>query len=141
MTIGAVTLQHLILKHEFKWALGCAYQILHPAVLTVQAAEDWLSSELAEALDRPIAGRIFGQGQRRSQFVVVDGVSRKDLPQVSLAEDENVIEAFPANRADQPFRMPVLPERFRRDRVIADAHGCKALRDGVAVASVAVPTM
>jgi hypothetical protein len=105
----------------------------------VQAAEDWLSSELAEALDRPIARRIFGQGQMRSQFVVVDGVGRKDSPQVRLAEDDNVIETFPANRADQPFRMPVLPGRSRRDRVIADAHGCKARRDGVAVASVAVP--
>ena len=75
----------------------------------VQPTEDRLSSELAEALDRPMARRILTQGQMRSQFVVIDGVGRKDSPQVSLAEDDDVIEAFPADRADQSLRMPVLP--------------------------------
>jgi hypothetical protein len=28
----------------------------------------------------------------RSQFVVIDGVGRKDSPQVSLAEDDDVIK-------------------------------------------------
>ena len=105
----------------------------------VQPTEDRLSSELAEALDRPMARRILTQGQMRSQFVVIDGVGRKDSPQVSLAEDDDVIEAFPADRADQSLRMPVLPGRPRGDRVIAYIHGCKALRDGVAVAPVAIP--
>jgi hypothetical protein len=37
----------------------------------------------------------------RSQFVVIDGVGRKDPAQMGLAEDNDVIEAFPANRPDQ----------------------------------------
>ena len=75
----------------------------------MKSAEDRLSGELAEPLDRPMARRILIQGQMRSQFVVIDGVGRKDSPQVSLAEDDDVIEAFPADRADQSLRMPVLP--------------------------------
>ena len=75
----------------------------------VQPAEDRPSNELAEPLDRPTARRILVQGQMRSQFVVVAGVGRKDPAQMGLAEDNDVIEAFPADRADQSLRMPVLP--------------------------------
>src|SRR5580704_18369224 len=105
----------------------------------VQPAEDRLSGELAEALDRSMARRILAQRQMCSQVVVIDAVGRKDSAQVGLAEDDDVIEAFPADRADQSLRMPVLPGWPRGDRVIAYAHGCKTLRDGVAVALVAIP--
>jgi hypothetical protein len=33
----------------------------------------------------------------------------KDPTQTGLAEDDDVIEAFPTDRADQPLRMPILP--------------------------------
>lgn len=75
----------------------------------MKAAEDRLSSELAEPLDRPTARRILVQGQMRSQFVVIGGVGREDLAQMALADDNGMIEAFPADRADQSLRMPVLP--------------------------------
>jgi len=75
----------------------------------VQPAEDWLRSELAEALDRPMARRMLVQGQMRSEFIVVAGVARKDPAQMGLTEDDDVIEAFSADRADQSLRMPVLP--------------------------------
>ena len=78
-------------------------------MLMVKSAEDRPSSELAEPLDRPMARRILAQGQMRSQFVVIAGVGRKDPAQMGLAEDDDVIEAFPADRADQSLRMPVLP--------------------------------
>src|SRR5215468_5273809 len=58
---------------------------------------------------------------------------------MGLAEDNDVIEAFPADRADQSLRMPVLPGRPRGDRMIAYTHGCKTLRHGPAVAPVTIP--
>lgn len=58
---------------------------------------------------------------------------------MGLAKDDDVIEAIPADRADQSLRMPVLPGRPRGDRVIPYTHGCKMLRDRLAVAPVAVP--
>ena len=75
----------------------------------MKSAEDRLSSELAEPLDRPMARGILTQGKMRSELVVVAGVGRKDLAQMGLAEDDDVIEAFPVDRADQSLRMPVLP--------------------------------
>ena len=75
----------------------------------MKSAEDRLSSELAEPLDRPMARGILTQGQMRSELVVVAGVGCKDPAQMALAEDDDVIEAFPADRADQSLGMAVLP--------------------------------
>jgi hypothetical protein len=57
---------------------------------------------------------------------------------MGLAEDDDVIEAFPADRADQPFRMSVLPRRPWGCRVISDAHRRKTLRDHLTVGCVAI---
>jgi hypothetical protein len=62
--------------------------------MMMKAAEDRLSSELAEPLDGPMARRILFQGQMRSEFVVIAGVSRKDPAEMGLAEDDDVIDAF-----------------------------------------------
>jgi len=67
----------------------------------MKSAEDRLSSELAVPLARPMARRILTQGQMRSEFVVVAGVGRKDSAQIGLTEDDDVIEAFPPDRADR----------------------------------------
>ena len=75
----------------------------------MKSAQDGLSSELAEPLDRPMARGILTQGKMRSEPVVIAGVGRKDSAQMTFAEDDDVIEAFPADRADQSLRMPVLP--------------------------------
>ena len=75
----------------------------------MKSAEDRLSSELAEPLDRPMARGILTQGKMRSELVVVAGVGRKDLAQMGLAEDDDVIQAFSAGRADQPLRVSILP--------------------------------
>jgi hypothetical protein len=45
----------------------------------------------------------------RSEFIVIAGVVSKDSTQMGVAEDDDVIEALPADRADQSLRMPVLP--------------------------------
>ncbi len=77
--------------------------------MMMKSAEDRLSSELAEPLDQSIARRIFVQEQVRSETVVIAGVGREDPAQLGLVEDDDVIEAHSADRADQPLRMPVLP--------------------------------
>ena len=75
----------------------------------MQSTEYRPSSKLAEPLDRPVARRIPTQRKMCSEFVVIAGVGPKDPTQVGLAEDDGVIEAFPADRANQSLRMPVLP--------------------------------
>src|SRR5437899_8358495 len=49
------------------------------------------------------------QGEMCSEFVVIAGVWRKHAAQMGLAEDDDVIEALPADRANQPLGMPILP--------------------------------
>ena len=77
--------------------------------MMMKSAEDWLSGDLADPLDRPMARRILIQGQMRSEFVIIRGVGGKDSTQMGVAEDDDVIEAFPPDRADQSLRMSVLP--------------------------------
>jgi hypothetical protein len=88
---------------------GCPYRKLDPAILIMKSAEDRSHGDLAEPLNRTTERCIFGEGEMRPNVIVVSGVDSKESAQMSFAEDDNVIEAFPADRADQPLRMPVLP--------------------------------
>jgi hypothetical protein len=58
-----------------------------------------------------------------SELVVIVDIGRKDAAQMSLAQDDDLIQAFPSDRADQSLRMPILPGRPRGYWVITDAHG------------------
>jgi hypothetical protein len=44
-----------------------------------------------------------------SELVVIVDIGRKDVAQMDLAQDDDLIQAFPSNRADQSLRMPILP--------------------------------
>ena len=44
-----------------------------------------------------------------------------------LAEDDDMVKTFPSDRANQSFRMSILPWRSRRGRPITNAHGAKPL--------------
>ena len=65
-----------------------------------EVRQDRLGNKLAEPVDRPMVRRIFVQGQMCSAFVVIAGVGRRDPAQMALAEDDGMIEALPADRAD-----------------------------------------
>ena len=46
-----------------------------------------------------------------------------------LACHHDVVQAFPADRADQAFRIPVLPRRACRRRMIANAERANATNE------------
>ena len=75
----------------------------------MKSAEKRPRGEVTEPLDRPTVRRILVQRQMRSEFVVIAGVGGKDSTQMGVADDDDVIEAFPPDRADQSLRMPILP--------------------------------
>ena len=75
----------------------------------MKSAENGRAASWPEVLYRPMARRILGQRQMRSQFVAIAGVGCKDETQVGHAEDHDVIDAFSPDRADQPLHMSVLP--------------------------------
>ena len=89
--------------------IPCAYRKLYPPVAMMESAENWPCGELAESLDRPMVRRIFIQRQMCSEFIVITGVVNEDSTQMGVAEDDDVIEGFPADRSDEPLRMPILP--------------------------------
>ena len=74
----------------------------------------------------------------RPDIVVIGGIGLEDLAQVGFAKDDDVIQTFSADRANQPLRMPILPGRPRRNRVIPDAHRRKTPSNGEAIGGVAV---
>jgi hypothetical protein len=44
-----------------------------------------------------------------SEFIVIVDIGRKDAAQMGLAQDDDLIQAFPPDRADQSLGMPILP--------------------------------
>jgi hypothetical protein len=53
-----------------------------------------------------------------SDGVVVTATELRDPPQVRLSYDNDMVEAFPSDRANQPFDATVLPWRATRDRLV-----------------------
>jgi hypothetical protein len=58
----------------------------------------------------------------RSYVVVVICVGAQYSAKMGLAEDNDVVQAFPANRPNQSFGKPVLPRRERCDGSVPNAH-------------------
>lgn len=75
----------------------------------MKSAEDRPFSDPTEPLDWPIGWRILVQRQVSSKFVVIAGVGGKYPAQMDFVEDDSMIEAFAADRAEQPLHMAVLP--------------------------------
>src|ERR1700738_571139 len=58
----------------------------------------------------------------RPYLVVIIHVRQQNVTEVSLAEYNDVVNTFPADRTDQPFSICVLPRGTRRCWSVADAY-------------------
>jgi hypothetical protein len=135
--------QFLVLEHRDFYqfmARHCPYRGLHPAVLMVKPAEDGPRSDLAGPMNGTTERRVLGEGEVRPEVIVIVGIRRKDPAQMGFTKDDDVIEAFPADRADQSLRMPILPGRPWGRRVITNAHGSKTPGDGMTIVSIGTGT-
>ena len=79
-----------------------------------------MANYIADPLYSSLQRCILLQSQVCARLIVVGRVSGKDAPQMSLAKDHQVIQAFVAKRADQSFCNAILPWRSRSDRPVAD---------------------
>ena len=75
----------------------------------MKSAENRPRGDVTEPLNGPTVRRILVQRQMRAVFVVIADVGNKNSTQVRFTEYDDVIQAFPADRANQPLRMPILP--------------------------------
>jgi hypothetical protein len=57
---------------------------------------------------------------------------------VPLAEDDDMVKAFPPDRANQPFRMSILPWRAGRGWPVRNAHGTKPPGENFAIDPVTI---
>jgi hypothetical protein len=74
----------------------------------------------------------------RPDLVVIVGIALQDLPQVSLTQDDEVIETLSPDRSDQPFCKAILPRWGRRNRLVPDAHGTNAALGNLTVDAIVV---
>src|SRR6202165_248039 len=74
----------------------------------------------------------------RPYLVVITHVRQQDVTEVSLAEHNNVVKAFPSDRTDQPFGICVLPRGTRRSWSVANAYRSESADKDVTIGPVPV---
>ena len=98
----------------------------------VQAADLWEGDNVAGRgrLYRTRLGAILAEREMSSALVVVFKVSRQHTAEVLLIEDDDVIEAFAPDRADDAFDIGVLPRRSWRGDDLLDSHRLDTIAEG-----------
>src|ERR1700704_1511647 len=74
----------------------------------------------------------------RPYLVVILHVRQQDVTEVSLAEHNNVVKAFPSDRTDQPFGICVLPRGAGRCWSVANAYRSESADKDVTIGPVPV---
>jgi hypothetical protein len=83
--------------------------------------------------------RVVVQGKMSPRAVVVGDIRHEDAPQMPFVQHDDVVQAFPPDRADQPFHVGILPGRARRRASVRDAEtGDAAGDDGVDEEPIAI---
>src|SRR5213593_644583 len=80
-----------------------------------------------------IAERLMG-----TRRVVVSKVRSEQAAEMPLVEHDEVVEAFPPNRADHPFGEGILPRSVRSDENLVHSHAVNAAVKGVAIDRIAI---
>src|SRR5450631_1671902 len=114
---------------------GCA-----SLVAMVQAADLWKGDNSASRgwLYGPRLRTILAEREMRSASVVILKVCRQHSAQVTLVEDDDVIETFAADRADDALDVGILPWRSRRGDDLLDRHRLDTIAEGLPIRSVSV---
>src|SRR5438094_753158 len=106
----------------------------------VEATDFANRDDLAEfrPLNCAAVWRILFEREVSTRPVVVREVASQGAAQVSLAEDEYVIQTLAPDGANEPLREGVLPRAVRRREDFTDAHALHALPEHVTVDRVAI---
>ena len=75
----------------------------------VQSAQDRAADDIPSPLNAARDRGILVQRQMSARGVIVIFVRQQNVAQMALAEDYDMINAFPPDRTDQPFCVAVLP--------------------------------
>ncbi len=75
----------------------------------MQSPKNWKWCDTSSALNGAEARCVLVQREMGPDLVIVNSIRSEASAQVRFAEDYEVIQSLPANRADQPLDMSVLP--------------------------------
>jgi hypothetical protein len=89
-------------------------------------------------LDRPRYRTIHLQGPVRTPMMVILNVPGQEPPEMSLVQDDHVIQAFTADTPDQPLDIRILPRTSWGNRHCFDAQMPHPLPKGVTIDPIAV---
>lgn len=76
---------------------------------------------------------VLGQREMRAASVVILKVCRQHSAQVILIGDDDVIETFAADRANDALDIGVLPRRSRRGDDLLDSHRLNTIAEGLTI--------
>jgi hypothetical protein len=75
-------------------------------------------------------GAILAEREMRLALLVILKVCRQPTPQVLLIEDDDAVETFATERADDTFDVGVLPRRSRRGDDLLDGLRLETIAQG-----------
>ena len=87
----------------------CVYRKLDSAIMVVKAAEDRLRRDGADALNRAMKRGVLVQRSMSPQLIIIGGICAEDSAQMRFTEHDHVVQALPADRADESFNIGILP--------------------------------
>jgi len=90
-------------------------------------------------LDRTRFRRVLPQRQVSPARMIVVDVLSQDAPQVTLVEDDHMVETLAANATDRPLDVRILPWRARRRPNLADAEAIDAPAEVRTIDSISIP--
>src|SRR5919106_5543299 len=110
-------------------------------VAVVQAADFGKLQDLSRRrrLDGPEVWGVLVEREVGSGLMVVGEIAGQDAAEVSLAEDEHVIQALASDRADEPLGERVLPRALRRRENLLDSHALHAMPELLTIDLVTIP--
>src|SRR6185295_3689153 len=82
--------------------------------------------------------RVFAECVVDPRSVIVGSELKERPTQVCLSEHDQVVNAFPPDRANQSLRKTILPGRTGRDWLVANSHRAKAAANNSTVSGVTV---
>ena len=106
----------------------------------VQAADFWNLHDPASCgqLDRPGIGCVLVEREVGASSMVIGTVTGQYSAQVSVAQDENVVETLAPDRTDQALGERILPGAVRRRENFLDQQALHAVAELLAIYLVAV---
>src|SRR5260370_33909317 len=93
------------------------------------------TTNFREGNDIAVRGRVYvarpravlAERKMRSDVMMVLKIARQNAAQMALVEDDDVIQAFSADRTEETLNVRVLPGRSRRSDDLRDPHRSNAM--------------